>query len=143
MGATERVKVYLENKGITKYAFYKQTGFSNKFLDNSSNMGTDRAEIILRHYPDLNPVWLLTGEGEMLKTKPYSFPEIEIPIVGESEVTYGGDKDIIASLIESNRKLIETNRRLVESQVKLIETNSKLMELKEPQSKEDQIADAG
>ena len=67
MGTTERVKLYLENKGISKYIFYKITGFSNKFLDNSSNMGTDRAEIILRYYPDINPEWLLTGEGSMLK----------------------------------------------------------------------------
>lgn len=67
MGATDRIKEYLGYKGITKYKFYKKTGFSNKFLDNSSNMGTDRAEIILHHYPDLNPNWLLTGAGSMLK----------------------------------------------------------------------------
>lgn len=69
MGATDRVKIYLENKGITKYSFYKTTGFSNKFLDNSSNMGTDRAEIILRYYPDINPEWLLTGTGPMLRNE--------------------------------------------------------------------------
>ncbi|MFT5669075.1 MAG: hypothetical protein ACI9DK_003286 [Vicingaceae bacterium] len=66
MGATERVKEYLEYKGITKYKFYQKTGLSNKFLDNSSNMGTNKAEIILRHYPDINSIWLLTGSGEML-----------------------------------------------------------------------------
>lgn len=67
MGATERTKQYLEFKGISKYKFYQKTGFSNKFLDNSSNMGTDRACIILRYYDDLSPEWLITGKGEMLR----------------------------------------------------------------------------
>ncbi len=69
MGATERVVEYLENKGISKYKFCKELGFSNKFLDNSSNMGTDKACKILHHFPDINPTWLLTGNGEMLKAE--------------------------------------------------------------------------
>lgn len=67
MGATERVIQYINYKGISKYKFNKELGFSNKFLDNSSNMGTDKACKILHHYPDINSEWLLTGEGEMLK----------------------------------------------------------------------------
>jgi phage repressor protein C with HTH and peptisase S24 domain len=69
MGATERVKQFIENKGISKYEFCKKLGFSNKFLDNSSNMGTDKAGKILHYFPDLNAEWLLTGEGNMIKTK--------------------------------------------------------------------------
>jgi hypothetical protein len=85
MGATERIKQYLDYKKISKYAFYKKTGFSNKFLDNSSNMGTDRAEIILRYYPDISPVWLLTGDGDMLlsETKKESEPIEQNPTLME------------------------------------------------------------
>lgn len=67
MGSTERVREYLDYKGITKYKFCNDLGFSNKFLDNSSNMGTDKACKILHHYPDINSEWLLTGNGAMLK----------------------------------------------------------------------------
>ncbi|MBZ4034300.1 S24 family peptidase [Flavobacterium sp. 17A] len=67
MGSTERVREYLDFKGITKYKFCNDLGFSNKFLDNSSNMGTDKACKILQHYPDLNSEWLLTGNGPMIK----------------------------------------------------------------------------
>lgn len=67
MGATERIVQFIEYKGITKYKFCKDLGFSNKFLDNSSNMGTDKACKILHYYPEINPEWLLTGEGSMLK----------------------------------------------------------------------------
>ncbi|WP_431241150.1 S24 family peptidase [Flavobacterium sp. P21] len=67
MGSTERVREYLDYKGITKYKFCNDLGFSNKFLDNSSNMGTDKACKILHYYPDLNSEWLLTGNGPMIK----------------------------------------------------------------------------
>jgi phage repressor protein C with HTH and peptisase S24 domain len=67
MGSTERVREYLDYKGISKYKFCNDLGFSNKFLDNSSNMGTDKACKILHYYPDLNSEWLLTGNGPMIK----------------------------------------------------------------------------
>ncbi|WP_290973435.1 S24 family peptidase [Flavobacterium sp.] len=67
MGSTERVREYLDYKGISKYKFCNDLGFSNKFLDNSSNMGTDKACKILHYYPDLNSEWLLTGNGSMIK----------------------------------------------------------------------------
>lgn len=67
MGSTERIREYLDYKGITKYKFCNDLGFSNKFLDNSSNMGTDKACKILHHYPEINSDWLLTGNGSMLK----------------------------------------------------------------------------
>ncbi|MCA1919838.1 MAG: S24 family peptidase [Flavobacterium piscis] len=67
MGSTERMREYLDYKGITKYKFCNDLGFSNKFLDNSSNMGTDKACKILHHYPEINSEWLLTGNGPMVK----------------------------------------------------------------------------
>ncbi|WP_406845534.1 helix-turn-helix transcriptional regulator [Flavobacterium soyae] len=67
MGSTERIREYLDYKGITKYKFCNDLGFSNKFLDNSSNMGTDKACKILHHYPEINSEWLLTGNGSMIK----------------------------------------------------------------------------
>lgn len=67
MGSTERMREYLDCKGITKYKFCNDLGFSNKFLDNSSNMGTDKACKILHHYPEINSEWLLTGNGPMIK----------------------------------------------------------------------------
>jgi len=67
MGSTERMREYLDYKGISKYKFCNDLGFSNKFLDNSSNMGTDKACKILHHYPEINSDWLLTGNGAMLK----------------------------------------------------------------------------
>lgn len=67
MGAIERIKKYIDYKGISKYRFYKDTGLSNGFLDKNENIGSDKCEIIIDLYPDLSLEWIITGRGEMLK----------------------------------------------------------------------------
>lgn len=66
----ERIKEYIDKKGITIAAFERSIGMSNasfgKSLKNGKSIGTDKLENILRVYQDINPIWLLTGQGEML-----------------------------------------------------------------------------
>lgn len=64
----ERILQYIEYKGLSKYAFYKKTGLSNGFLDKRGAIGSDKCEIIFYHYPEINPEWLLTGKGSMLRS---------------------------------------------------------------------------
>lgn len=67
MSAMERLNQFIDFKGISKYSFYKKTGFSNGFLDKNRNIGTDKCEIISVEYPELSVEWLVTGRGQMLK----------------------------------------------------------------------------
>ncbi len=64
---TDRILYFLELKGITKYKFHKDLGLSNGFLDKSREIGTDKYAKILEYLPDINPDWLLTGRGSMLR----------------------------------------------------------------------------
>lgn len=68
----DRIKEYIDSKGITIAAFERSVGMSNasfgKSLKNGGAIGSDKLENILLSYPDLSPSWLLTGEGPMLKT---------------------------------------------------------------------------
>jgi hypothetical protein len=57
------IELYCENKS----QFYKKTGLSNGFLDKVKDIGVSKLEYILKAYPDINPEWLLTGKGSMLK----------------------------------------------------------------------------
>ena len=73
MNTLKRIKQYIDYKGITNQNFEKQVGFSNgafaSQLKNNRTIGVDKLENILIAFPELNPEWLLTGNGEMIKTK--------------------------------------------------------------------------
>lgn len=81
MSASKRMKEYLKNKGIKPAQFSRDTGFGNSYLDNVVNLGSEKINIILESYPDLNVEWLISGKGEMVKTEP--------TVVNEPPAPYG------------------------------------------------------
>lgn len=67
MGLKERFVQFLDYKGIKKATFEKSVGFSNGFVDKmGDNTRQSKIEVISNFFPELNIVWLLTGEGDML-----------------------------------------------------------------------------
>lgn len=67
MTEKEKIKQYLDYKGISKNKFYTETGFSVGFLDSGKSLGADKVKIIINTYPDLNINWLILDEGPMIK----------------------------------------------------------------------------
>lgn len=67
---TERLKQFIDSISISISAFEKSIGMSNasfrKIYNNNGAIGSDKLERILNTYPQLNPSWLLTGEGSMI-----------------------------------------------------------------------------
>lgn len=67
---TERLKQFIDSINISISAFEKSIGMSNasfrKIYNNNGSIGSDKLERILKTYPQLNPSWLLTGEGSMI-----------------------------------------------------------------------------
>ena len=63
----ERILQYLDYKEVTPYRFCKDLKFSMGYLDKRGGIGTDKYLRIIEAYPDLNPEWLLTGRGSMLR----------------------------------------------------------------------------
>ena len=65
----DRIKQYLDAKGISISAFERSIGMSNasfgKSLKNRGAIGTDKLENILSTYPDLSVDWLFYGKGSM------------------------------------------------------------------------------
>jgi len=81
MSVKERITKYIEYKKITKIAFCSAINVSNAFISSMrQSIQPDKIQRIALKFPDLNTGWLLTGEGEMLKS-----PEIS-PKISSIEV---------------------------------------------------------
>lgn len=63
------ISLYLHKKGVSDYEFYKKSGITRGILSQSNGISEDNISRFLAYAPDVNVVWLLTGEGEMLKTE--------------------------------------------------------------------------
>lgn len=64
-----RIIVFVEKQGIKKNDFFMRTDISPsnfKGKGGESEIGGDKIAKILTVFPEINPIWLLTGQGEML-----------------------------------------------------------------------------
>jgi len=81
-----RIKEFIDFKGLSVRKFEETVGFSNGAFatqyKNNKSIGSDKIENILCSFPELNTEWLLTGNGEMLKsegaTEVIKTPRVEI-----------------------------------------------------------------
>ncbi|MGE6353318.1 hypothetical protein ACQKCJ_05510 [Flavobacterium sp. NPDC079362] len=67
----QRIKQYIDYKGIRVSAFEREIGMSNgsfaSQLKKNKTIGLDKLENIIKRYPDIDLNWLLTGTGYMIK----------------------------------------------------------------------------
>lgn len=88
----KRLKEFIDANNLSIAAFEKSIGMSNasfgKSLKNNGAIGSDKLENILSVYPDINPDWLLTGRGSMLKSEGKS-------PMGEQEAVLPAKKNLI------------------------------------------------
>ena len=66
MTEKEKIKQYLENKGISKNSFYQKTGLSMGFLDSGKSLGVDKLKTIIDNYPDISLDWLVFDKGNVV-----------------------------------------------------------------------------
>lgn len=89
MGIIDRILQVPNYYNLTINEFSKVVGVSNGYFAkqkaNNANVGSRILEKIVRSYPEIDTLWLLTGEGEIFKTK-----STEILIKGNDKAN---DKD--------------------------------------------------
>ncbi|WP_199866291.1 hypothetical protein [Flavobacterium sp. Root186] len=109
-----RIKQYLDYKGIRVGAFEKVVGMSNgsfaSQLKHNKTIGVDKLENILKKYTDIDVEWLLTGEGDMIKLNTLrESGEVykKTEKVTEHEINYKELAEARKETIESLRKIIQ------------------------------------
>lgn len=114
----DRILLYADYKEGNKQIFFRKTGLKySNFTGKSKNSDLNSKSVaeIMTIYPDINPTWLITGKGSMLR-----------------------DGEVISEPIEQNTNEIEQLEKeisqlkdLVNSQAKSLELQEKLVKLLE------------
>lgn len=82
MNTITRIKEYIDKKGVSVRQLEINSGMSNgsfaSQLKNGKTIGVDKLENILNAYRDINPEWLLTGKGDMLKNEQNTIPAVAV-----------------------------------------------------------------
>ena len=113
-----RIKQYLDHQSVTTEKFSIEVGFHKttlgKAIKKGGAMRTDIVEKFLRRFPEVNPYWLLLGEGDMvINKKLMTFQEkylgLEDAYLSTLRDTIGKledhlrDKDKIITLLETGK----------------------------------------
>ena len=116
----ERMKEFIASLGVSEREFCRKIGVSSAYVESIKQSVSPKVmQTISIHYPELNPIWLLLGKGEMLKTDK---PE---PVQQQGGVL---PSEMLAELLVEARtekaRLLAANEKLtsvVESQQQTIE----------------------
>ncbi|WP_437920168.1 hypothetical protein [Sphingobacterium sp. LRF_L2] len=105
----DRVLAIAESKGISKTDFFKELGLSYanfKGIQKQSALNSDAIATILCSHKDVNPTWLIMGEGKMYQN------DDSILSGSESSMT-----NALYKVIESQDKTIQS----LEKQITLLD----------------------
>lgn len=119
----ERVLLIAEHHGISKTDFFKdlELSYANfKGMQKMTALNSDAVARILSKYPDINPEWLVLGQGYMLRDGTATAQEkeefyAEPVVINELEPTL---IEVLKLVISSQEKTIKS----LEKQVLLQET---------------------
>jgi len=124
----DRLMQFIKYVGLSARQFDLSIGASNGYTlrmkKNNASIGSDVIENILRVYPQLNVVWLITGEGDMLK-KPEEVETLdfdhlpksrqkEIEDIIEQKIKERQEEELRHLLKEVTEEIEKTQKRLKE-----------------------------
>ena len=110
----ERLVAFIEYKGLSKNRFEAMCGLSKRYVSNiSKSIQPKICKKISLIFPELNTGWLMTGEGEMLKTTEPTAPESSGVFIPQELVRMFNNMTEMAKIQEGNiAKLTEMVDRL-------------------------------
>lgn len=136
----DRLKAYITYIGISVSQFQKNAGVSNSFVASIDQSIAPKTQVkISTAFPDLNMGWLLTGEGEMLRsggihqTIAESTGSVNIAHTSAERININNQKqeksmessEFLQKLVD---RLMGSNEALVANNTELTRTNSRLTE---------------
>lgn len=124
----ERLKTFIEYKKLSIREFERTCGLSYGFVGNMKNsMQPDKMMNIAHCFPELNPGWVMTGEGDMLR------PSNTQNVYGGEKITQTGNiNEIESDALMCALNEISEMRKLLDRAIATNErTNDRLLTLLE------------
>lgn len=91
----DRILTYLKHINMSKKRFEAVCGFSNGYMDKLRHCPkADKLEIIYQQFPDINRIWLLTGQGGMLQS-------IDSKSIESNAVTFTPDRHVLVPVVSA------------------------------------------
>lgn len=119
----DRLMQFIEHAGLSARQFDLSIGASNGYTlrmrKNHASIGSDVIENIVKTYPQLNLIWLITGEGEMLNpgieairvNKLPREKELEIERIVTAKIKERQEKELRELLKEVNKEIKKRNEK--------------------------------
>ena len=109
MKPIERIEIFMHFKKITPHAFEQKIDLSNgyfsKQLKNLGSVGSDILIKIYLAYPEHDILWILTGEGQMLKLAEQESQQIDDIILEDFTNKYTSENKKLKKLENDFDKL--------------------------------------
>ena len=117
----DRLIIYINHLGISVRKFEIECELSNGYIKNiRQSIMPDKLRKIALCYPELNTGWLMTGEGEMLKTVSIENGDGSTQIIGDgNHVSTPSTLDKALDEIAAQRRLVEKSQELIKEQVRI------------------------
>lgn len=117
----ERLKQFIDTLNISEREFCRRIGVSSSYVMSiKKSIQPDKMQAISIHFPELNPLWLLLGQGEMLLSDGKK--------EGEQQQNTGGlpSSELLAKLLEEANSEKARLLSIIESQQRTIESLTEL-----------------
>lgn len=134
----ERLKAFVNYLNISEREFCRSVGVGSAYIASiKRSVKADKLEAITKQYPELNPTWLIRGEGNMLLAdSAEKEPERELTpseILAKLLEHATTEKARLLSIVEGMQQTIKVQQGTIESLWKTIDnqqqTIDRLMEI--------------
>ena len=109
----ERLKTFINYLNISEREFCRVIGVGSAYVASiKKSIKADKLEAITEHYPELNPIWLIRGQGSMLlngeaEEEPTTPTLLPTEILAKLLEDANKEKARLLSIIESQQRTIE------------------------------------
>lgn len=114
----QRIKQFCKEIGITVSAFEKQNDMANGYVNGiSKGIGEEKLKTIRLNFPQLNLVWLMIGEGDMIISEPSKTDTSSTKTIENLSIVIKSQQETITRLMDDNEQLRDELRQFYTSKL--------------------------